>query len=276
MNTRALPPHGSYARANGSPGGKRPQCNCAACTRTRRLAKKQYRINKERGLPGRVDATPARRHLELLHATMSWNRIVETVGCASDTIFNIANGNRTHISRRTHEAILAIKPSYQISGGLYVESIGSTRRLQALQAAGHSIRAITEAMPRASEENVRLATRGERPRIRAAFAAKIDDVYKLLRDQPGDPHIAETAIAKGYLPPHVWDADIDDPSANPCAGEPDHQPRSDALVSRDEQQAIAKAMTLAGRPAGEIAERLNVSSRTVVRWRTANGWKAAA
>lgn len=276
MSTRALPPHGSYARANGSPGGQRPQCNCHACSRTRRLAKKQYRLNKERGLPGRVGSAPARRHLELLHTTMSWSRIVEATGCAQDTIFNIANGNRKQISRRTHEAILAVQPSFQISGGLYIDALGSTRRLQALQAAGHSIRVITTAMPHASEENVRLAARGERSRIRASFAAKIHDVYVLLRDQPGDARIAEAALAKGYLPPHVWDSDIDDPHADPRASEPEHKPLSDAVMSRGEQQALTKAMTLAGCPAADIAERVGVTPRTVVRWRTANGWKAAA
>ena len=66
MTDRPLPPHGSYARANGSPRYRKP-CNCPPCTQTRNRRKKQYRIDSGRGNSARIDERTEVRRLESRH-----------------------------------------------------------------------------------------------------------------------------------------------------------------------------------------------------------------
>jgi hypothetical protein len=85
------------------------------------------------------------------------------------------------------------------------------------------------------------------------------------------------AARKGWLPPMAWDGDLDDPDATacaaprPCKGDEDERHAERAALKED-----VRLLTVRGYTCVQIAERVGLAERTVVRWRVANGWKAAA
>jgi transcriptional regulator with XRE-family HTH domain len=215
VSRRPIPPHGSYARANGSPG-YRSACNCEPCRTTRLRTKKRNRVNRQLGRPGLIDATPARRRLEELQRTMSWLQIKAATGCDDCNLRQILDGTRSQIRRDTLDRILSIQPE-EPAPGKYLDATGTRRRLQALRAIGWSARAIAEAAG-AGETSVERICNGQ-PAVRAVVAAKIRKVYETLSQTPA-PASRSASRAKGYAaahgwpPPAAWDDDeIDDPTA---------------------------------------------------------------
>jgi hypothetical protein len=222
VSRRPIPPHGSYARANGSPG-YRPACNCEPCRTTRLRTKKRNRVNRQLGRPGLIDATPARRRLEELQRTMSWLQIKAATGCDDCNLRQILDGTRSQIRRDTLDRILNIQPE-EPAPGKYLDATGTRRRLQALRAIGWSARAIAEAAG-AGETSVERICNGQ-PAVRAVVTAKICTVYATLSQAPAPASRSATrakgyAAAHGWPPPAAWD-DIDDPQAVPdwtgCCG----------------------------------------------------------
>lgn len=273
MTARSLPAHGSYARANGCPGYREP-CKCEICHPAFRRARKQYNVNRQLGRPGLVDATPARKHLQKLQRSMTWEQIVAAGACEARNLQLIADGRRTQIRRSTLTKILGVTLQPP-APGKYVDATGLRRRLQALRVIGWSAYRLAEAAGSA-EARIQLICSGEQPTVRQALAVKILRVYAELAQTPAPPGRSATrttrhALANGWAPPAAWDDDtIDDPQAAPDFG--------DRVLNFHERAALRREeiihLAWHGYEPEQILERLNneVSISTVRQvvheWRT--------
>ena len=213
--TKPLPLHGSYARANGSPGYRKP-CPCDLCRAKLLSAKKRYRVSRESGRPGLVDAASARERLQELLRTMSLLQIKAATGCDDYNLRRIIDGTRPQIRRSTLARIMNLKP-VPPAPGTYLDATGTRRRIQALRAIGWSARATAEASG-ASETVIERICDGQ-PTVRGVVEMKIRAVYIKLAETPAPAGRSSTraknfAIANRWAPPGAWD-DIDDPAALP-------------------------------------------------------------
>lgn len=105
-----------------------------------------------------------------------------------------------------------------------VSVIGARRRVQALQAIGHSHSAIARAagVPTCTVRNVLLR---ESPTVyastHAAIARAFDHLALVVPVGHGPTRVRNAAARLGYQPPFAWDDDtIDDPKAKPNRGRP--------------------------------------------------------
>lgn len=214
---KPLPPHGSYARANGSPRYRKP-CKCKTCSETRNRRKKQYRVNSERGISARVDATPAREALNQLRQTMTWAQIAAITGTGVSNIQDIAAGRRTTTTRDTITKILAAQPQPTTDPNKFVDATGTARRIQAMRALGHSL-SVLEPLTGSDRCHLSLICLGHRPTVRYRVARRVAETYKTLAAQAA-PEGWSAAVTRAYAasqqwaPPAAWD-DIDDPTAVP-------------------------------------------------------------
>jgi hypothetical protein len=269
--TRPLPAHGTYARANGSPGYRKP-CPCEECRATLLSAKKRYRVRRESGRPGLVDAAPARKRLKQLLKTMSQQQIKAITGCDDCNLRLILDGTRTQIRRDTLQRILSVKPEPP-APGTYLDATGTRRRIQALRAIGWSARALAEAA--GTGESVIERICDGQPTVRGVVAVKIQDAYARLSQTPAPAGRSATrakgyATANGWAPPEYWDDDdIDDPATQAQLGQVLNF-HERAQLRREEIEHLAWC----GHEPEEILARLNheVSISTVRQivqeWRT--------
>jgi hypothetical protein len=212
VTTKSLPDHGTYARANGSRGYRAP-CKCELCIIERRRYKKHDRASRQLGRPGHVDATQARERLLLLNQTTGWNDLAAAIEGSAANLRDIAFGRRTRIKRTTHNRITQLKPAP--SAGQYIDATGSTRRLQALQAIGHTTYTIADTTNVARSLIVPILD--GRALVRRTVADRIEAGYRTLSRTPGSAtRSINRAKSQGWAPPAAWDDDrLDDPSAHP-------------------------------------------------------------
>ncbi|MFH9574268.1 hypothetical protein ACH4MG_27470 [Streptomyces sp. NPDC017454] len=209
---KPLPDHGTYARANGSRGYRAP-CTCEPCITTRRRYKKHDRASRQLGRPGHVDATQARERLLQLNQATGWNDLAVAFGGSAANLRAIAFGRQTRIKRTTHNRIMQLKAAP--SGGQYVDAAGAARRLQALQAIGHTTYTIAEASN--VGRSLLVPILDGRPQVRRNVAERIKTAYTALSKTPGSAtRSINRAIHNGWAPPAAWDDDtLDDPNAHP-------------------------------------------------------------
>ncbi|MFD5678374.1 hypothetical protein, partial [Streptomyces sp. NPDC127040] len=224
MSTKPLAPHGTYGRANGSPG-RRPPCYCEPCVIVKRKTRKRSKVNRELGRSAFTTIDAARAHITLLHQTMSWSSLTKSTGLDCRALTLIYAGRRTRITRTTEAKILAVQPPEDIDLWVYVDSTGTVRRLRALMAIGHSGRAISETV-RTNEAQIHRAATSGQPYVRRHFAIRVEKAYRQMAFKPPTVNRFTTksrnlAAAKGWHGPLAWDdATIDDPAAQPDIDEP--------------------------------------------------------
>lgn len=220
MTTKPLPPHGTYARANGSPG-RRAACRCAPCHNEWLRTRKRYHVNRQLGRPAEVDATPARQHLELLRRTMTWAQIADASQVECRTLQLLGAGRQQVLRRGTLARIKAVPPVPPSAPGHYLDSTGCRRRLQALRVLGYSAKVLAEIIGTA-ETRIHLICSGSQPRVRFLLASRIFEAYATLTVAPAPDGRSATmarrcAKANGWLGPAWWDAsEIDDPAFVPA------------------------------------------------------------
>lgn len=219
MTTAAkpLPPHGTYARANGSKGYRAP-CKCEPCLKIRRTRKKIQSVNRQLGRSSRVDAATAAHRLRDLHRHMGWEDIASSLGTSSSHVRKIAGGRQTVILLATHNKIMRLVPQ-TATGGQYIDATGSVRRVHALIAQGHPLRKIAEA---AGTHYSCIQTVVAGPaRVRRFFAERIEEAYRTLSGTTGSSIRGRNRAARnGWAPPAAWDDDtIDNPSSKPNCGQ---------------------------------------------------------
>lgn len=265
--TRPIPPHGSTARAYGSPGYRQP-CKCTLCRGARNRHHKQLRVNRELGRSPFTDPKPAQARLQELHRTMSWKTLVAATGLELSALVNLYNGRRTKIRHKTHDKIMAIVPPAKGDGGQYIDVTGTTRRVQALSRIGHSYTDIAAAAGTARNRILSIAN-GLQPTVRRDLAERLAAAYQQLAFKPpaANKYSARTrnvARSKGWHGPMAWD-DIDDPNALP---EVDKEPKPGRSRGESPDPDRVMRLTSEGLSAEQIALRLGVHKRTVVRARS--------
>jgi hypothetical protein len=97
----------------------------------------------------------------------------------------------------------------------FVGTLGATRRLQALAAAGWPIEPLTR--PGLATVTLYEVRAGRRPTVTVAVHDAVADLYDALAMRPGPSELARRrALAAGWAPPMAWDDDaMDDPAAVP-------------------------------------------------------------
>lgn len=203
---------------------------------SRNARHKYARYLRATGRPTRVPVGPARQHLRTLYFGygMSSTLLAKRCDMAQSTISEIILGRRNNrgvmvpvkeIYREKEASILAIKPeSPTTKGGALILGIGSTRRLQALVAAGYPVKWLADQIGNQSS-NFSDLVKGKQKRVQYSTAHRVRELFeKYETADPLDTGIpvanfrkARTvAIRNGYVGAMLWDWDtIDDPDGFP-------------------------------------------------------------
>lgn len=194
-----------------------PGCPCDRCERARAHVRSRRKLRKL-GRPARIAATPVAAHIRRL-IREGWNQ--ESIGRASgispSSISEIRRGHYETVARDTAVALLSLK----VEGSNprpWVPSLGTARRLQALQALGWTMRSVCERAGLTARYGSSLCHTGQQF-VHVDAAAKIARVYNELSmtpapDGPAAATARSVARRNGYVPPLAWD-DIDDPDEQP-------------------------------------------------------------
>lgn len=290
MTTAAKPiPHGTLT------GHKHHGCPCAPC----REAAAAYQRSRHRRIgygtwQPFVDATPAREHiLTLMEAGIGYRRITQLAQVAPSVIEHLlyempGRPRTTRIRPETEAKILAVSaiPADQA----HTDATGTRRRLQALVAAGWPT---TRLAPEIGLNRRWVSDLLRATRVEVRTARLVAETYERLAHEDPTEHGIQDWVAlrarnmaakHGWKPPQEWvDDDLDVPDAEPDPEAVDDTAVQRAIdgekaigLSRVERMEAARVLTEQGVIAKDIAARLGVTSRTIVRWRAAGGWKAVA
>ncbi|MGX1254113.1 hypothetical protein RKD48_006624 [Streptomyces ambofaciens] len=264
MGRRPIPPHGTTARAYGSPG-YRPRCHCDPCRTVRARHQKHNRINRQLGRSPFTSPDKAQAHVTELHHVMDWDTLAAACGVPFSNLIAIYKGQRKKIRHETEAKILAVAIPTKGDPGQYIDATGTMRRLQALSYVGHSYTAICKAAGTCTNRIVSIAN-GRQPTVRRHLAERIAAAYPQLAfsPPPKNKHTTRTrnvARQKGWRGPLAWD-DIDNPSERP-----DAEQVIDLELKRDELAALRRAeiehLASFNLSNHDIANRLDISISTV-------------
>ncbi|MET9517472.1 hypothetical protein [Streptomyces sp. NPDC002994] len=180
------------------------------------IKRKQRNLNRSRGIPNRLPATEAAEHIQRLRQTMSWADLRDASGCSAAHLRNIASGREPRINRHTHNKILTVQPSPR--GYLYIDALGSRRRIQALMSCGHSQYVIAAAAG-TTQYRIGLICNGQAT-VRLHLAQRITAAYGQLANSEGSSTRGRNVAAKnGWAGPDYWDdGDFDNPDFQPADG----------------------------------------------------------
>ncbi|MFC9921491.1 helix-turn-helix domain-containing protein [Rhodococcus sp. NPDC127527] len=216
-----------------------------------------------------MPARDVQDHIDgLLALGMTIPMISRAAGITATGLRRIAAGEWEHVRYRTAGAILDVDhvPHPRQSRCL---AIGARRRVNALVAAGWPMEKIAG---RAGTSLDSLRNFLRRSIIDYSSWSAINRVYEELSGAMGPSRNAATkARSLGFQLPMEWEGyDIDDPRVTPPkARRRSQEPRGglDAGERRDRRAEVAR-LTAAGLSSDEIATRLGIDPRTVVRDRS--------
>ncbi|MFE9286635.1 hypothetical protein [Streptomyces olivaceus] len=277
MTTAAKPrpAHGTSARGYGSPG-RWPRCNCTPCRTARNRHQKHNRINRELGRSPFTSPDKAQAHLRLLHKTMSWDSLEAATGVWFSNLIAIYHGQRTKIRHETEAKILNVPNPSDGDPGQYIDCTGSTRRLQALSAQGHSYATLSTAADTSPNRIMSIAN-GRQPTIRRTLANRIAAAYAQLRTTPPEPdrHTKRTlnvARSKGWRDPQWWEdyGHIDDPAFDPDTADRELNFFELADLRRSEIEHLAWCGYSPKQIVGRLNSEVSISTvrQIVQEWRT--------
>lgn len=238
--------------------------NCTNQMRRNGLCQKHYASasNTERG---RIRADVIRDHItRLRNSGMSIDQIAEDAGMTGNGLLYIIQRGKW-VRRQSAAAILAVTVNVGPSR-VVVDATGSSRRIAALMRIGWSQRAIAR---EAGLSQGRIWNALHRDAIAAATAERIRRAFDRLHMTPGpSEQSVKFAIRQGFPPPLAWDEEsIDDPAATPAPGWNVRNRRAELLEDVAERREQVRRLTKFGLSAPEIADRLGLSPRHVVRYR---------
>lgn len=244
---------------------KRGMCgSCYATWRNRQIAYGRFQSDY-------IDAAPARAHIQRFRELgLSWQRISELTGV--HRIPQIGTGRTTTIRRGTAERILSTpvpaSPRDAVGQNGYIPAIGAARRLQALIANGWAQSELAELLD-AEVARISDLVHGKQEFVTADRYRSICDLFDKLQLVPGSSKHARTVSVKhGWALPLEWDEElIDDPTAQPIRAR--RTRRDNVYGPMVERREKVRELTERGLSAGEIAARLGVSERQIVRDRSA-------
>ncbi|MBA2951635.1 hypothetical protein [Streptomyces himalayensis] len=222
--TKTLPPHGTYARARGNHRSGQERCYCAPCRAAERAYTKHQRYLKATGRGLLVDAAPVAAHLRMLMDNGDALTIIaEQIGRPRSTLENIISGRSKRVRRQTADQIMAMKPGNAIAANRSVPAVGSIRRIRALTALGHSLKAVAAAGD-IEDSTASYLLNGHSETIRYELAQRVKVAYRKLGESRGTSvRNLKRAAREMWAPPGAWDDEaIDDPNAAPdwtgCCG----------------------------------------------------------
>jgi hypothetical protein len=283
------------------------KCRCAVCREARRVreARRRKDIAYGRYDSGLVDAEPIREHVLMLQSFgLGWKRIAELSGVgytATETlIYGRKGGNSDprkgevikRMGREKAVKLLAVKPDFSLlADGARVSARGTHRRVQALVARGWSQSQICArlGMERGNFWRVMMQTDQVSVRLHKKTAALYDQLWD--QEPPRDGHREKIAYSRTikyarkrrWLPPLTWD-DIDTDLEPPV---PDDVGGIDEMavelacggdivrLSTTERREAVTRLAAVKLSDGQIAERLHIADRTVLRIRQELGIAAS-
>lgn len=248
---------------------------------------KRWRYDRAHGITRTMPADPIRTHLrDLIEGGASVRGIGEVAGVPASVVSRIARGQQPTVTRRLAAALGAVTMS-SLTGRAnpqgFVPKIGAVRRIQAMQALGHSAKDIAAGTGLGDRDVYNVVNQAGQWISRAKWEAIVAAYQALSMTLGTNRHALIAARRAGYPPPLAWDEeDLDDPH-----GRPRHDARGDHVVDEVavEAGASGRHTTLTGRERAEvvrwlagggcsdatIAARLRVSDRTVLRIRLRHG-----
>lgn len=220
-----------------------------------------------RGIPSHTPAEPIRAHvLRLKGLGLTDAMIARAAGVTETMIDKLHAGERATVRIRHAAAIMKVthRPHPRQA---CVPVVGARRRLQALQAAGYSLREVAEHTSYSGEA---LHKSCQNPTVTYRKWVEIRDAYEKLSATPGPNRRAAANAARQKWPlPMEWEGyDIDDPRVKPRRA---RRTTSDEFRAKlaDRKERVQE-LTGQGFSSHEIADFLGVSYRTVERDRAEN------
>lgn len=229
------------------------------------------RLSRYQG-SARVPATPVAEHIQSLRELgLPYASIARDAGVQLTTVYRMGRNPSTHI--KIANAVLAVthQPNPRQESVL---AIGALRRVRALAAIGWSHRIVAEHANVPVSTVLQLHTTAT---VSWPVWSAIRNTYETLSATPatiGRPKRCRgEALRKGWPAPLDWeDHDIDDPRVVVQA-QPWTRPTAKQIAA-ERAERVAE-LTGKGLSINEIADRLGVSARQVLRDRAATGIAAA-
>lgn len=280
---KELPAHGTLSRA------KYHHCKCLPCADRCRDYNRDARRKIAYGTwEGLSDPEPVRAHVRTLRAAglgvrqialLSGVSVVQIQRLVSDS----PDRQQKSVQAKTVRALMAVQAEVSNrAGGASIDATGTRRRIQALVAMGFTHRVLARHI---DTHELYVGDLCTAPTVSLHSAAAVCAAYDRLWNQsPAALGVTRQGIARsraraarnGWVSPLAWDDhSIDDPAARPCVDAPEAA-AEEGQLSRPERMAEARTLHEKYRlDPKAIAARLEVSERTVLRWRQA-GWGEAA
>lgn len=221
MTTTCIAPEPSLT------GYKFHRCRCTGCCKASTdYSNRRYRLIAYHRWQPFIDAAPVQQHVRaLMEFGIGWQRVARLAGVGTTTVSNLLYGRKgcpptRRIRPHIGAALLAVQPEIgALSDKSMIDGTGTRRRVQALVAAGWSIKDQADRLGRC-QRNHGHTFRQER--VLVCTYRQIRRLYEELSPIPAPAGYAATrakamAARNGWLPPLAWDDDIDDPSAQPYA-----------------------------------------------------------
>jgi hypothetical protein len=280
------------------------QCRCVPCKEAH-SAMAQRRVREKaygRFDTGLVDAEPVREHMLLLgEFGLGYKRVAGLAGIGITAVRNVLLGRQEpgprygelpkRIKRANAEAILAVKPDLSnLAAGANIPSRGFQRRAQALVRRGYSVSAVGAFL---GIEPANFHGMMHRTHVFARTHLAMADLFDRLWDvEPAQTTHHERQVysrainyakARRWLPPLAWD-DIDsdiEPPVQTDEGGMDEMAIELATsgevvrLSHDERREAVTRLCLVKLNDQEIARRLHIADRTVLRIRQELGIAAS-
>lgn len=244
-------------------------CRCADCRAANSRYAKLAKYRQDTGRTVMVDAEPIKQHLHKLRAAGVGKRTIASQAGVSQTVVDRLLGLNSdrpaeRIRPETASRLLGVSTT-QLANGAYIDAIGTTRRLQALVAIGHSQTSLAERVGW-TLANLNVLVLGRRDSVTVATAQLIAQLYDELSMTPGTNARARSlAQGRNWAPPLAWDDDkIDDPGARPHGRDTSarwlHKSRDMAALVEDFSD-----MRNAGATFASAASRLGMSEQALER-----------
>lgn len=256
-------------------------CSVPGCTerpKGRGRCESHYAVHRKRQIaygrwaPIYVDARAAREHVTaLLAKDLHVERISQLSGVDRKPLLLLINGDPDRkIFPATEAKILSVPVphiAFQVAnGGTVVPSVGTVRRLQALIAYGYPQCELTAHLGLRQDKTLSVLLNHSDKAVLARTARRVAEVFERLQMTPGtSTRSRRRAERNGWALPFAWDEDtIDDPAAEPYVNDCTLEEST-----RAERAEKVEELTRAGLSAEQIADQLGVSSRTILRARSA-------
>jgi len=250
--------------------GHPAKCSCTGCFTRLSRYRKQRNLAVQRGTwshPVPI-ADVAARLDGLLQAGWTTSQIAAAAQLSAVYVRILARLSSkpqpATVQAKTARAIAALGPEMRFSPAVpdtvFVNSVGSIRRLQSLAAIGWPQTELCQRLGLASAPML-LPTSP----ILAGRARAIAEVYRQLWNVPGPSNSAAIrARNNGAVPPTAWDDDtIDDPRAQPYGAADPSNPRAGGTGSSDYTVGEVEFLAAAGETTENIAKRLHISAKYV-------------